>query len=159
MYSQTLLTYILTTKHRLARQKKRDRKRARQEELRGRRIDDDADEKKIWVSVKALGAVGLKGKEKWKYQSELIQSLGGKKPKNRKVPLHILLGMRKKEKKREAWRQNEIKQSGVVVARPQDVTQKSKKRRRKREDKESFMRPSFGHFKGGTLFVGNRGRE
>ena len=82
------------------------------------------------MSVKALGAVGLKGKEKWKYQSELIQSLGGKKPKNRKVPLKILMGMRKKEKKRQAWRDKQIRDSGVVVARPNDLStssQKSKK--------------------------------
>ena len=123
----------------------------------------DSDEKNIWVSVKALGAVGLKGKEKWKYQSELIQSLGGKKPKNRKVPLKILMGMRKKEKKRQAWRDKQIRDSGVVVARPNDLStssQKSKKKRKKlHTDRQGFLRPSFGHFKSGTLFVGNRHKQ
>ena len=123
----------------------------------------DSDEKKIWVSVKALGAVGLKGKEKWKYQSELIQRLGGKKPKNRKVPLKILMGMRKKEKKRQAWRDKQIRDSGVVVARPNDLStslQKSKKKRKKlHTDRQGFLRPSFGHFKSGTLFVGNRHKQ
>ena len=104
-----------------------------------------------------MGAVGLEGKEKWKYQSELIQSLGGKKPKNRRVPSKILLGMRKKEKKRQAWREKDIRESGVVVARPNDSSTSNFKNRKKRKtDRQSFLRPSFGHFKGGTLFVGKR---
>ena len=128
-----------------------------------RKETSESDDKKIWVSVKALGAVGLKGKEKWKYRSELIQSLGGKKPKNRKVPLNILLGMRKKEKKRQMWRDKQIRESGVVVARPNDLSTSSqnsnrKKRKKLHTDRQNFMRPSFGHFKSGTLFVGNRNK-
>ena len=146
--------------------KERNRKRKRfggdsdalREERRGK--DDRAPTtKETWKSIRALGAVGLTGKAKWQYKQELIRKIGGKAPKNRKVPLKILVGMREKEKKRRLWRENEIKRSKVVVASStfhNDGSKTRTKDRKRRSNKNDILRPSFGHFRGGTLFLGKK---
>jgi hypothetical protein len=50
----------------------------------------------------------LTGKEKKEYEARKIMRLGGKAPKNPKVPLKILMGMRKKESERAQKKQQEV---------------------------------------------------
>lgn len=51
----------------------------------------------------------LTGKEKKEYEARKIMRLGGKAPKNPKVPLKILMGMRKKEGERAQKKKEEVR--------------------------------------------------
>jgi len=125
------------------------RKRDREEERQAKK-----DRRQLWKSVRALGSVGLKGKEKWQYKMDLIKKVGGKAPKNRKVPYKILVGMRAKERKRTQWRENDMRESGVVVGKSNSFLNLPKKKGKRRSAAaDGIMRPAFGHMKGGTLFL------
>lgn len=71
----------------------------------------------LCTTTATTGAAQLTGYEKKVYDVRKIVELGGKAPKAEKTPLKILMGKRAKQKQREAKRQQELKESGVVVAR------------------------------------------
>ncbi|GAB5034193.1 Hypothetical protein NocV09_01701550 [Nannochloropsis oceanica] len=75
-----------------------------------------AEFKKMWKSVMDLGATQLTGHEKKAYEARRIVELGGKAPTAIKTPFNILIGKLAKHKHRDARRDNELKESGVVVA-------------------------------------------
>lgn len=75
-----------------------------------------AEFKKMWKSVMDLGAAQLTGHEKKAYDARRIVELGGKAPTAIKTPFNILIGKLAKHKHRDARRDNEVRESGLVVA-------------------------------------------
>lgn len=106
----------------------------------------------LWKKVSAIGAMSMRGKEKWQWEQERLKELGFKGAKNRKTPIKILTGIRRKEKWKSEKHDAEIRASGVVVA-------KKKKKDDPRSSKKSKGSQNFnhhyslngGHFGGGVL--------
>lgn len=65
--------------------------------------------------VSDLGATALKGRERREYEARRLARIGAVAPKAPKVPLKMLLGMRKKEREREENRRRYHKAMGLEV--------------------------------------------
>lgn len=106
----------------------------------------------LWKSVSAIGAMKMRGKEKWKWEQEKLKELGSYGAKNRKTPLNILIGMNRKAKWRKEKRDKEIRESGVVVAHEKKNNKGRKKGGgQKNQSFEHHYSLHGGHFGGGVL--------
>lgn len=131
----------------------------------GNNAAERAEFKKMWKSVMDLGAMQLTGYEKKAYDARRIVELGGKAPAAIKTPFNILMGKRAKAKQRDARRDNDIRESGVVVAKKRQSAAALANQilddggRRKHDSSGKIGEtpyPVLGKMKGGTLFL-NRG--
>jgi hypothetical protein len=94
--------------------------------------------KPIWKSVNELGAEQFTGRQKRAHEERKITSAGGRAPKRQSYPLKMLLGMRAKQRKREAREEEEERQSGVVTGKRRRSSAGSAARERKlKGDKEA----------------------
>eukprot|EP00941_MAST-03F_sp_MAST-3F-sp1_P003424 g3424.t1 len=112
-------------------------------------IEDRKTRQRLWKTIDKLGASQLKGKEKWEWEQENVRRRGGQVAKNRKTPIRILQGIRKKAKWREEKRNAEIRASGEVVAKKRIVSKKKKKK--SDQSFEHHYSQNGGHFGSGVL--------
>ncbi|CAM9671872.1 unnamed protein product [Discosporangium mesarthrocarpum] len=69
----------------------------------------------IWKSVTDLGAEQFTGKKKREYEKNKILEIGGKAPKQKKMPFVMLQGLRKKAKQREKRREALEAEADIVT--------------------------------------------
>lgn len=121
-----------------------------------------AEFKKMWKAVMDLGAQQLKGHEKKAYEARRIVELGGKAPVAQKTPFNILIGKRSKAKKRDTRREQEARESGLVVAKKRPTAASLAAEvlgdvGRRRNDSSGRIGdspyPVLGKMRGGTLFL------
>lgn len=121
-----------------------------------------AEFKKMWKSVMDLGAAQLTGHEKKAYEARRIVELGGKAPVALKTPFNILIGKRAKAKQRDSRREQEIRESGLVVAKKRptaaslasDVLDDGGRRKHDSSGRVGDSPyPVLGKMRGGTLFL------
>jgi len=97
-----------------------------------------------WVAkqVEDLGASQLTGKRKRDWEAKKIKERGGLPPKQPKIPINILKGMRAKQKEREQKKLQKDIERGIHIP---------KKKRREEKEEESGIPVPLGNFKDGIL--------
>ncbi|OQR93152.1 hypothetical protein THRCLA_22339, partial [Thraustotheca clavata] len=102
-------------------------------------------------SVRSFSTSHATGKEKKNLETARIEALGGKAQKQKRMPINQLMAMRKAAKKRELYREELAKTSGVVTAK-----KKSAGKVKKRGD--AGVQATKGRLKNGVLFVSKHDR-
>lgn len=64
--------------------------------------------------IHKFGSTGFTGKQQKEHEASEYERITGRQQKRQNIPTKILVGMRKKEKKREELRKAEMRESGVV---------------------------------------------
>ncbi|KAL7532281.1 hypothetical protein ACHAWF_004072 [Thalassiosira exigua] len=97
--------------------------------------------------VHKFGAEGFTGSRKKSHDNSEYERLTGRSAKRHKMPTKIVVGMRRKARKREEREKRELKESGVVSHHATPSTQGKNKNKRKDERKEfggGAVRGAFG---------------
>ena len=69
----------------------------------------------LWEEVEVLGASSFSGQKKRDFDKKQLERLGAKASKNQKMPLTMLRGMRKKQRQREDWERQDMRDMGLTV--------------------------------------------
>ncbi|CAK4236256.1 unnamed protein product [Aphanomyces euteiches] len=104
----------------------------------------------------ALLSIGMKnttGKDKKKKEIERVVALGGKAPKQQKMPYNMLMAIKKKGAQRQNMRDEQEKASGVVLGKKKSS---NKVPRRSKSDAGTFA--TKGRLKNGVLFISKKDR-
>ena len=104
--------------------------------------------------IHALGSTLFTGKQKRQYEAEKYMALTGREMKKQKVPLKIVRGIKKAAAKREARKEKEALESGVVTAtKRKDSKKKNYSEKSRRDSRLHGPSPSIGFTKNGMLHV------
>ncbi|KAI9313905.1 hypothetical protein BX666DRAFT_1974626 [Dichotomocladium elegans] len=95
----------------------------------------------------------MSGKERRKHMMDKLETLGAKKQGNAKMPLAMHMGMKAKEREREAKRLQEAKDLGLYDKSLKHLYA-SKVEKKKPRNRDSGITNGVGYMKGGTLHIG-----
>jgi hypothetical protein len=93
----------------------------KEEVVRGRKFRKETGDTEMISAARIVNEVGASsfvGREKKAWELQRLKALGAKAPKNEKVPIFILKGMRAKGKEREKKRKEYELQTGMAVKKP-----------------------------------------
>ncbi|CAL0307455.1 unnamed protein product [Lupinus luteus] len=115
--------------------------------------EDHMDMKKIMKDIQDFSNSHMSWKERKKIEDRKVVSLGGKPPKNQRLPLSVARPMMKKQKERE----QKMLQEGMILKRFGGKLANSNKKRPvgKHRPEDRGLKSSEGHFRNGTLNVGH----
>ncbi|KAF0722536.1 hypothetical protein Ae201684_018374 [Aphanomyces euteiches] len=112
----------------------------------------DEDFQKAVSEVRDFSMKNTTGKDKKKKEIERVVALGGKAPKQQKMPYNMLMAIKKKGAQRQNMR-DEQASSGVVLGKKKSS---NKVPRRSKSDAGTFA--TKGRLKNGVLFISKKDR-
>ncbi|XP_028780784.1 uncharacterized protein LOC114737051 [Neltuma alba] len=112
--------------------------------------DQELDIRKIMKDVENLGYSHMSWKERKKIEDRKVVSLGGKAPKQQKLPLSVARPRMKKQKERE---QKMLQERLILGQFGGKLGGSSKRSAGKRKPEERGLKSSEGRFKNGVLNV------
>ncbi|CAK4075045.1 unnamed protein product [Aphanomyces euteiches] len=113
----------------------------------------DEDFQKAVSEVRDFSMKTTTGKDKKKKEIERVVALGGKAPKQQKMPYNMLMAIKKKGAQRQNMRDEQEKASGVVLGKKKSS---NKVPRRSKSDAGTFA--TKGRLKNGVLFISKKDR-
>ncbi|XP_019435021.1 PREDICTED: uncharacterized protein LOC109341536 [Lupinus angustifolius] len=116
-------------------------------------IEEHMDMKTIMKDIQDFSNSHMSWKERKKIEDRKVVSLGGKPPKNQRLPLSVARPMMKKQKERE----QKMLQEGMILGRFGGKLANSNKKRPtgKHKPEDRGLKSSEGHFRNGVLNVGH----
>ncbi|KAH9087875.1 hypothetical protein LEN26_019749 [Aphanomyces euteiches] len=121
------------------------------EELSHNQLVDEEFQKAV-SEVRDFSMKNTTGKDKKKKEIERVVALGGKAPKQQKIPYNMLMAIKKKGAQRQNMR-DEQASSGVVLGKKKSS---NKVPRRSKSDAGTFA--TKGRLKNGVLFISKKDR-
>ncbi|CAK4637667.1 unnamed protein product [Aphanomyces euteiches] len=122
------------------------------EELSHNQLVDEEFQKAV-SEVRDFSMKNTTGKDKKKKEIERVVALGGKAPKQQKIPYNMLMAIKKKGAQRQNMRDEQEKASGVVLGKKKSS---NKVPRRSKSDAGTFA--TKGRLKNGVLFISKKDR-
>ncbi|KAJ4848565.1 hypothetical protein Tsubulata_007868 [Turnera subulata] len=118
--------------------------------------DRQWDFKTIMKDIEKLGASHMTWKDKKALENKKVVDLGGKPPKNRRLPLSVALPQMKNQKKREEKMRQMLEQEHLILGRfgaKRGSGSGSRRSGGKRKPEDRVLKASEGRFRNGVLDV------